>query len=99
VAGQVTAGPTCPVENPNLPDCNARPVAGAVLVVKGAGGVEVARYTTDATGQFRIGLLPGDYTLEAQPVEGLMGTPAAMPFTVLDGSETFLDVHYDTGIR
>jgi hypothetical protein len=99
VTGRVTAGPTCPVENPNLPACNPRPVAGAVLLVKGAGGVEVARFTTDATGLFRIGLQPGSYTLEPQPVEGLMGTAAPMPFTVNDGSETFLDVVYDTGIR
>jgi hypothetical protein len=99
VAGRVTAGPTCPVESPNDPTCNARPVAGAVLVVKGAGGTEVARFTTDATGMFRIGLQPGDYTLEPQPVEGLMGTAVPMQFTVTDGSETLLDVSYDTGIR
>jgi hypothetical protein len=99
VAGRVTAGPTCPVETPDDPTCNPRPVAGAVLVVKGAGGVEVARITTDATGLFRIGLQPGDYTLEPQPAEGLMGTPSPLPFRVVDGDETFLDVEYDTGIR
>ena len=99
VAGRVVAGPTCPVENPDDPTCNPRPVAGAVLVVRGAGGAEVARFTTDATGLFRIGLQPGDYKLEPQPVEGLMGTASPVPFTVTDGSETFLDVAYDTGIR
>jgi hypothetical protein len=99
VAGRVAAGPTCPVEVPGDPSCNPRPVAGAVLVVTGAGGAEVARLTTDATGLFRLGLLPGDYTLVPQPVEGLMGTAAPMPFTVTEGSETFLDVAYDTGIR
>jgi hypothetical protein len=99
VAGRVTAGPTCPVEVPGDPSCNPRPVAGAVLVVTGAGGAEVARFTTDATGLFRLGLQPGDYTLVPQAVEGLMGTAAPMPFTVTDGDETFLDVGYDTGIR
>lgn len=99
VAGRVVAGPTCPVERPGDPACNARTVAGAVLVVTGAGGTEVARFTTDASGLFRIGLQPGDYTLEPQPVEGLMGTPGPMPFTVANGSETYLDVSYDTGIR
>ena len=99
VAGRVVAGPTCPVENPDDPTCNPRPVAGAVLVVRGAGGAEVARFTTDATGMFRIGLQPGDYTLEPQPVEGLMGTASPVPFSVTVGSETFFDVAYDTGIR
>lgn len=99
VAGRVLAGPTCPVEIPDDPTCNARPVAGALLLVRGAGGTELARFTTDASGLFRIGLEPGDYTLEPQPVEGLMGTAAPMTFTVAKGSETFLDVSYDTGIR
>ena len=99
VAGRVTAGPTCPVESPDDPACNPRPVAGAVLVVTGAGGTEVARLVTDATGLFRIGLQPGDYTLEPLPVEGLMGTASPVQFTVADGDETFLDVGYDTGIR
>lgn len=99
VAGRVVAGPTCPVEIPDDPTCNARPVTGALLIVKGAGGTEVARFTTDATGLFRIGLQPGDYTLEPQPVEGLMGTAPPTTFSVAKGSETFLDVSYDTGIR
>jgi hypothetical protein len=99
VGGRVAAGPTCPVERPGDPACSPRSVAGAVLVVTGAGGAEVARVTTDASGLFRVGLQPGDYTLVPQSVEGLMGTAAPMPFTVSDGSETFLDVSYDTGIR
>jgi len=99
VGGRVVAGPTCPVEQPGDPACSPRPVAGAVLIVRGAGDTEVARVTTDASGLYRIGLQPGDYTLEPQPVEGLMGTAAPIPFTVSERSETFLDVAYDTGIR
>ncbi|MEO5964514.1 MAG: hypothetical protein ABIR11_03540, partial [Candidatus Limnocylindrales bacterium] len=70
-----------------------------VLVIKGANGAEVARLTTDASGLYRVSLAPGDYTLEAQPVEALMGPPSALPFTVRDGAQTALDVVYDTGIR
>ena len=99
VGGRVLAGPVCPVETPGDPSCAPRPVAGADLVIRGAGGTEVARLSTDATGLFRVGLQPGEYTLEAQPVEGLMGTPGALPFTVRDGVQAVLDVVYDTGIR
>jgi hypothetical protein len=99
VTGRASAGPTCPVEQPGDPACAPRLVAGAVLVVTGAGGAEVARVTTDAGGEFSIGLQPGDYTLVPQPVEGLMGTAAPMPFTVAAGSPAVLDVSYDTGIR
>lgn len=97
--GRVTAGPTCPVERPNDPACAPRMVAGAVLLVRDGSGQEVASHTTDGSGLFRFSLAAGDYTLEPQPVEGLMGTAQSMPFTVADGVVTWLDVAYDTGIR
>jgi hypothetical protein len=99
VGGQVTAGPTCPVERPNDPKCAPRPVAGAVLAVKDAGGSEISRFTTDGSGLFRIALPPGAYTVEPQPVAGLMGTPAPQPVTVAPGRLTGVDIAYDTGIR
>ena len=99
VTGRVTAGPTCPVERPGDPNCAARMVAGAVLVITGSGGAETARVTTDTSGLFAIALPAGSYTLTPQPVGGLMGTAAPTPFTVADGQEAFLEVSYDTGIR
>jgi hypothetical protein len=98
-AGRVTAGPTCPVERPGDPACAPRMVAGAVLVIRDGTGKEVARRTTDASGLFRFNLPAGDYTLEPQPVQGVMGTAQPMPFAVADGALTWLDVSYDTGIR
>jgi len=99
IAGRAIAGPTCPVENPDDPTCDPRPVAGALLIVTDPGGTEVARTATDAMGRFRIGLQPGDYVLVPQPVEGLMGTAPPVPFRLAEGAETLLDVGYDTGIR
>ncbi len=74
-------------------------VSGAALLVRSADGTEVASFTTDGSGLFRIALPPGDYTLEAGPVEGYMSAPGPAPFTVTGGAETWLDVPYDTGIR
>lgn len=98
VGGHVGAGPVCPVVQPGASNCDDRSVAGAVLVVT-AGSTEITRVTTDASGLFRIGLTPGDYALTPQPVQGLMGTAAPMPFTVSQGALTYLNVSYDTGIR
>lgn len=98
VGGRVLAGPVCPVEQPGVA-CAPRPVAGATLVVRAADGREAARFTTDASGLYRIVLPVGEYTLEAQPVDGLMGTPGPLPFSVADGVLAPLDVPYDTGIR
>lgn len=95
-----TAGPTCPVEtNPPDPACAARPVPDAVVIIRDGGGTEVARGTLDAQGFAFIALPEGDYVVEAQPVDGLMGPPAPLPATISDGMATAVDLAYDTGIR
>jgi len=100
VRGLVLAGPVCPVERiPPDPGCAPRPVEGAVLIVRGADGAEAGRAQTDGRGFFELPLDPGSYTLEPQPVEGLMATAAPLSFTVEDGASTPLTVEYDTGIR
>ena len=98
--GTATAGPVCPVERvPPDPACAPRPVAGAVMIVRDAAGREVGRTTTAADGTFRIALAPGDYILEPQPVEGMMGTARPQDVTVVGGAPTTVQVAYDTGIR
>jgi hypothetical protein len=97
--GRVVAGPVCPVEQPGDPSCAPRPVAGATLVVEDAAGGEVARFTTDPTGLFRIALEPGAYTLVPSAVEGYMGGASPVPFEMVAGTETWVPVLYDTGIR
>jgi hypothetical protein len=101
VRGTVTAGPTCPVvTDPPDPACADRPVAGAVLILTGKDGAEVARVTSAADGTFSVELAPGRYTLTAEPVDGLMGTPAPMEIVVeAAGPMTEVPVSYDTGIR
>lgn len=99
IAGRATAGPTCPVEQPGDPSCGPRSVPFATIVVRDASGAEVARVETDDAGFFRVALAPGAYTLEAQPVEGLMGTAAPAPVAFGAGAEAWVDLAYDTGIR
>ena len=99
LGGRALGGPTCPVERPGDPACAPRLVAGATLVVRGADGTEVARLVTDASGLFRFDLPAGDYTLEAGAVDGFMRAPGVQSFTVVDGTQTWLDAQYDTGIR
>jgi hypothetical protein len=99
VGGRVTASPVCPVQKVGDTSCDPRAVAGAVLLVKDQGGTEVARFTTDASGLYRIPLGPGTYTLEPQPAPGLMGTPPPLPVAVPAGALAIVPVAYDTGIR
>jgi hypothetical protein len=101
VRGRVTAGPTCPVvTDPPDPNCAERPVSGAVLVFSDAKGAEVARVTSQKDGSYAVELAPGAYHLTAQPMQGLMGTPAPIDVEVEAGQPMAeIAVSYDTGIR
>jgi hypothetical protein len=94
------AGPTCPVETvPADPNCAARPVAGAVIVITDAQGGNGTKVQLDDSGTAFIELTPGDYVVQPLPVEGLMGTPESQTVTVIDGKRTAVEFAYDTGIR
>lgn len=98
IQGRAAAGPTCPVQRPGDSSCNDRPVAGAAIAILDASGHEVARVTTDADGRYAVTLPAGPYTVEPQPVQGLMRTPGTVAATVSSGYAT-VDLAYDTGIR
>jgi hypothetical protein len=103
IVGRAVAGPVCPVERvPPDPACAARPVAGAVIIVRDAAGTEVARAMTAADGTFLVGVPGGgSWTVEPQPVEGLMGTAPVILVQVAGAPSSWVaaDVAYDTGIR
>ena len=99
IAGSVMAGPTCPVERPGDVSCKPRPVAGAVIVVRDAGGAPIATAHSDAAGLFAIGLPPGSYTVESGPVQGFMSAPAPLSVTVIANSQSRAELQFDTGIR
>ena len=103
IAGRAVAGPVCPVERiPPDPACADRPVADAVIVIRDAGGAEVARAATAVDGTFLVGVPGGgSWTVEPQPVAGLLGTAPATMVEVADGPSAWsaVDVAYDTGIR
>ena len=94
----VAAGPTCPVEQANNP-CPPHPVAGAVIVIRDTNGNQKAEVRSGADGMAIIDLPAGEYVLEPQPVQGLMGGAKPMNVTVGDGGPTEVTILYDTGIR
>ncbi len=99
---QITAraGPVCPVERvPPDPACAPRPVVGATIAITDATGHEAGSVVTDAAGAASITLAPGDYTVTAQAVGGLMRVPGETTVTVRDGAMTAVELDYDTGIR
>jgi hypothetical protein len=99
IGGRASSGPVCPVVKPGEQGCDPRSVQGAVLVIRDASGKEVAKTATDGSGLFRLAVPAGSYTVEPQPVEGLMGTAPAVSVTVTAGRLANVVIDYDTGIR
>jgi hypothetical protein len=96
----LTAGPVCPVEQvPPDPNCAARPVADAEVIVLTADGREVGRPKSDAAGTIRLTLPQGRYII--RPVSAAGGLPSAPEEVIVDVGSTPVDVAlgYDTGIR
>jgi len=99
--GIALAGPVCPVvTDPPDPTCDDRPVVGAQIVIRNEAEADVGRVSTGDDGRFSIELPAGRYELVPQPVEGLMGTAAAIEVVVIDGQDPDeIVISYDTGIR
>lgn len=99
VTGTVWAGPTCPVQRiPPDPNCVDRPVSGAEIIFVNDAGNSVGRALSDADGRLSISLPPGRYTLNPQPVNGLLGTAPTQVF-LISSADVAVTLRYDTGIR
>ena len=69
-------------------------VPNVTVILKDANGVEVARTTTDANGNYRFtGLVPGTYTVDIEVPAGFNAATTSMTVTVGEGEEK-LDVDF-----
>jgi hypothetical protein len=97
VQGQVTIGPTCPVEQVGA-ECSPQPYAAQLRIVEAGAGETVTTAGSDSDGRFSVALAPGDYRIESAesaPIPSL----APVPFTVRPGVYTKLTLTFDSGIR
>ena len=98
VFGHVTIGPVCPVVQVGEA-CPDKPYQ-ATLIISTASGKKVTRIVTGEDGNFRVGLLPGDYLLQPQtPQNQPLPIGQEQAFAVTAGQFTELNVTYDSGIR
>ncbi len=94
------AGPICPVESdPPSPECAARSVEKAVIIILDVAGVEVARGITGTDGTVFIEVPTGQLTIIPQAVQGFLGTADSVTVAATASQRIQLSVQYDTGIR
>jgi hypothetical protein len=100
IAGDVVAGPTCPVESIEDP-CAPKPVPDRKVLILTPGGAIAATTTTDANGRFSVRVAPGSYTVRAEAGPGKLGLNQVSPgdVTVRAGATATVRIELDTGIR
>ena len=74
--------------NANGADDGEPGIGGVTVILTDADGVEVARTTTDANGNYRFtGLIPGTYTVSIEVPSGYAAVTTSMTVTVGEGEE------------
>jgi hypothetical protein len=97
IYGQVTIGPTCPVVQINNP-CSDKPYQATLTVLTASDHQKVTQVQTDANGNYRVALAPGEYILHPES-PAVMPRAADIPFVVRPQEFTDINVGYDSGIR
>ncbi len=97
IYGQVTVGPTCPVQRINDP-CPDKPYQATLTVLTTTDRSKVIQFQTDANGNFRVALAAGEYILHPES-PGFLPRGHDQNFTVPPHEFVQLNVSYDSGIR
>jgi hypothetical protein len=98
IEGVITFGPT--QGGPIRADTpSSKPLANATFVVETEKGAEVASFTTDDQGRFRVPLAPGHYTVSKEGKKHGIGHYGPFDVDVGLGRMTNVQWECDTGIR
>ena len=98
IEGVITFSPTQP--GPISADApSSKPLANAAFVVENEKGAEVASFTTDDQGRFRVRLAPGHYTVSKKGKKGGPGRFGPFDVDVRADQMTSVTWECDTGIR
>jgi hypothetical protein len=99
VAGHITIGPNCPVEQADHP-CPTPPSAYSsrqVVVYKSDGSTIKTTGKIDAQGNYKIALAPGTYFIQIQPAG--IGPGEKKQVVITANNTGTVDFNIDTGIR
>lgn len=98
IEGRVTIGPQCPVMQEGSP-CPDAPYVATVRALRD--GTVVATGRSGSDGSFRISVAPGEYVVDAVPLDenGIAVVQAQPHVVVVGGGFTRVDLSFDSGIR
>lgn len=99
IVGTVMIGPMCPASQANGAGtaCPDQPYP-ATIVVQDQTGKQVAQVLANPSGQFKLDLAPGVYTLVPQSRDAITHA-GSQNVTVSAGHYTRVTITYDSGIR
>jgi hypothetical protein len=97
IEGQVSIGPTCPVEVVGSP-CPNRPYQATITVLDGNGD-RITQFETDKEGRFHVSLAPGIYTLVPEPAHLTHPHADKQSVRVTESRYTKVTISYDSGLR
>jgi len=78
---------------------SSKPLANATFVVENEKGADVASFTTDDQGRFRVPLAPGHYIVSKEGKKSGIGHYGPFDVDVVAGKMTKVQWECDTGIR
>ncbi len=97
IYGQVTIGPTCPLEQiDNL--CPDKPYQATLTVLTTTDRRKVIQFQSDSNGNFRVALAAGEYVLHPES-PNVLPRAADQIITVPPHEFIQVNVSYDSGIR
>jgi hypothetical protein len=97
VSGHALAGPTCPVEQPGVLDCEPKPVQGNAQFAQGDHIVKSVRI--DAAGEFAIEIPAGKYTVTVDTGDNIFPMCQPVEVEVRTNADSVVEILCDTGIR
>ena len=98
IEGVITFGPT--QGGPIKADTpSSKPLANATFVVENEKGAEIASFTTDDQGRFRVPLMPGHYAVSKEGKKHGIGHYGPFDVDVVAGRMTKVQWECDSGIR
>jgi hypothetical protein len=98
VQGNVSLGPTCPVERmPQGDSCADKPYAAKLALT--ADGKVVKEFDSKSDGTFSVQAIPGTYTIRSAVNTTLPSCTTTQSFVVKANQTTTANVSCDSGIR